>query len=482
MFSGRRARDQDLDRRRNRSEDGDAAASAADDNQTIDAELVRRRRLARFSSTSSVGSRPTDKSELDVPDESTKERSGLRASETASKAVRDPRRSDVATTSSAGGDVVVPIRRQPTTVPNEELIHQSLASVLDLRDTDLAEIRRIAGLPESEGPHFLTAAEFDALLAERLQDPRIGDALSYLAGCYHRARQELASIQAARSQELCESLRSTLPLLVTYARTCLCEPSLFVTARAWESSRSTHEYAATWILEQFGLHHGESGEATNILSPTMYVDMVHWWARDAPDELAQVLPLFLRGLIQAASIELEKALLQKAPLHWLQSLGAALEPPEALLLFVSMEEFVAADTRTGIRSLLGPFFTPTALHYEDDRVSRALFPNTVTNEMDSAEREAVTAVQWSLDTLRDGVYRLLLRLLRSGSEPRERILTWIANQLNTNTERMKIQAAASETSTDGYMLNLTDVLLRLAAPFADPRSPKLKNVSHPLSV
>jgi ubiquitin conjugation factor E4 B len=374
-------------------------------------------------------------------------------------------------------EVAAPSRQPAAAQAEEELVHQSLLRVLDVQTNDLAELRASAGFSTTETPTLLTSTELDALLAERLQDPRIGDALLYLIGCYHRARQELASIQAARSQKMRENLSSVLPLLVAYARTCLCEPNLFVSAHTEQASASAYDYAATWFLNQFRQQSGDSSDASHVLSQAMYIDMVHWWAHDAPDELAQVLCLFFRKLVETARAELEQVLLQKAPSPWLQSLGAALNPPEALRIFVSMEDFVAGDTRTKIRSLLGPFLTPTALHYEDERVSRALFPNPMTNANHPMEQETITAVQWSLDTLRDGIYRLLLRLLRSGAEHRERVLTWMANQLNANTERMKIQAAESETSTDGYMLNLTDVLLRLAAPFADPRSSKLQNVS-----
>jgi len=476
MFSGQRERDPAEPRDQLQGDSYYTEAGSTEQNPLVDLDLVRSRRLARFTTKSTAADSSGAVAETSATAGQHSSRPACERPE--NKTGTEERVLHRAESEKAPSVEACPApqRKAAPAVSEKELVHQSLLRILNLSSAELEEIWARAGVAASQAPTHLTVAELDTVLAERLQDPRIVDALSYLILCYQRLRQELASIQAARSQVLRESLGNALPLVVTYARTCLWEPHLFVSGRRWPAESAPHEAAALWLVEQFQKQQIPAEGDAAILPPAMYADLVHWWARDAPDELEQLFPVFFRGLVESARAELDQIFLQRSQLSCLRALGSALEPHEALNAFVSMADFVAVDTRNNVRSLLGPFLTPTALHYEDDRVSRALLPNNVSTESETAERDAISAVQWSLDTLRDGLYRLLMRLLRAGPYPRERVLTWLANQLNQNRERMKLQAATAETCTDGYMLNLTDVLLRLAAPFADPRSPKLQSI------
>jgi hypothetical protein len=55
---------------------------------------------------------------------------------------------------------------------------------------------------------------------------------------------------------------------------------------------------------------------------------------------------------------------------------------------------------------------------------------------------------------------------------REAMLVWLSATLRLNAERSKIRPNLEKASSDGFMLNLCAVLLKLCEPFADPLAGK----------
>jgi len=64
-------------------------------------------------------------------------------------------------------------------------------------------------------------------------------------------------------------------------------------------------------------------------------------------------------------------------------------------------------------------------------------------------------------------------MLTAGGRAREAVLDWVGAVLKHNVARTMMQANRQKTSSDGFMLNLTSVLLQLCVPFMDPSSPKV---------
>ena len=65
-------------------------------------------------------------------------------------------------------------------------------------------------------------------------------------------------------------------------------------------------------------------------------------------------------------------------------------------------------------------------------------------------------------------------MLTAGGRAREAVLDWVGAVLKHNVARTMMQANRQKTSSDGFMLNLTSVLLQLCVPFMDPSSPKVR--------
>uniref|UniRef100_A0A1Y1K3I1 Ubiquitin conjugation factor E4 A n=1 Tax=Photinus pyralis TaxID=7054 RepID=A0A1Y1K3I1_PHOPY len=94
--------------------------------------------------------------------------------------------------------------------------------------------------------------------------------------------------------------------------------------------------------------------------------------------------------------------------------------------------------------------------------------------LDQASNAAVQSSLWmNTNHIFQDMHAFLLNLLKCGREIRIRTLTWLCNCLKANVDRGKLWNAHvpdfnlsnGNTVTDGFMLNITTVLLRLCHPF-----------------
>lgn len=70
-----------------------------------------------------------------------------------------------------------------------------------------------------------------------------------------------------------------------------------------------------------------------------------------------------------------------------------------------------------------------------------------------------------LQLVQAGQYDVIFALLRP--ETREHIVAWLGHIIDLNSIRVRMNPDPRLTSSDGFLLNLTSVLLRLCAPFLD---------------
>ena len=86
-------------------------------------------------------------------------------------------------------------------------------------------------------------------------------------------------------------------------------------------------------------------------------------------------------------------------------------------------------------------------------------------------RSASKSIQVSLDGLQTSLHRIVTNLLKNAGA-KGRVLAWLSSALQVNKERTKMRPDLTKASTDGFMINLCSVLLRLCRPFMDPSSGK----------
>lgn len=133
------------------------------------------------------------------------------------------------------------------------------------------------------------------------------------------------------------------------------------------------------------------------------------------------------------------------------------------------------------QSLLGPFFGISCTYQKAQGVlgaaqqrqpdvgqmcfGRAVRSNPVSLR---SNLQAVGAASKAVQ----GLLHQLLMLFLKNQDTREAALGWLAAALNANLERCKMQPDPAKSASDGFMVNLAGVLLRVCEPFLDPLSGK----------
>lgn len=90
----------------------------------------------------------------------------------------------------------------------------------------------------------------------------------------------------------------------------------------------------------------------------------------------------------------------------------------------------------------------------------------------------------ALDTLSEYMHKIVHTLLKCSAEVRHMSLQWIGNCLHANASRGKIwnshvhevSQGAAQTVSDGFMLNLGNVLLKLCEPFCKINGDKILRI------
>ena len=86
-------------------------------------------------------------------------------------------------------------------------------------------------------------------------------------------------------------------------------------------------------------------------------------------------------------------------------------------------------------------------------------------------RSSVASVQAAQVQIQGQLYRIMMSLLRN-SDTREAALDWLTAAVRTNQERSKMRPDNKKAGTDGFMLNVVAVLLKMCEPFMDPATGK----------
>jgi ubiquitin conjugation factor E4 B len=89
----------------------------------------------------------------------------------------------------------------------------------------------------------------------------------------------------------------------------------------------------------------------------------------------------------------------------------------------------------------------------------------------SEVRSSISSIHSALGQLHSQLHRIMMALLRN-SETRDAALSWLASAICTNQERAKMRPDVKKSATDGFMINIVAVMLRMCDPFMDPASGK----------
>lgn len=308
-------------------------------------------------------------------------------------------------------------------------------------------------------------AHADMVLVHQLQEA--DDKLGFLTSAY--ARGDAALRDAGRTRTASEADTTalqkaatyTLSLVMSYAGLVLAEPESFAAER-------TPEALADMLLRD--------------AVPSGFIRaLVDRFASSGDEDDRATLQSVFSRVFSSLVVAVGRSSLMRsdflAPLHALSSLVGTYRPLAEVL--TQMDAFapdqgVVNGMHLERATVLGPFFALTAMR-EDPLVAEEYF--TKSSERSKTDLDsAIVSLRESIRVLRSGLYEVCMALCKAGPAPREALLKWFALAMTHNSRRTAIHFDRRVVSGDGFILNVMDVLLRIAEPFSHPSSAKLAKV------
>ena len=124
------------------------------------------------------------------------------------------------------------------------------------------------------------------------------------------------------------------------------------------------------------------------------------------------------------------------------------------------------------QTLLGPFFHISPLQKE---VTQNYFSSPKTRDKSSIVN-AQNALRMTLRTHQSDLLDITNCIIKTGKEPRERMLDWLAQGINLNHKRRAMRVDRTAVSKDGFMINITVCLDQLCEPFMDATFSKIDRI------
>ncbi|CAG8504078.1 13438_t:CDS:10, partial [Ambispora leptoticha] len=129
-----------------------------------------------------------------------------------------------------------------------------------------------------------------------------------------------------------------------------------------------------------------------------------------------------------------------------------------------------------VASFMGPFCRLSAFPTEEQAIVDAYFSNPrqrQQRELDSA----ILNIRMTLKGIQDTLFQIFNNIVRSTSpNAREAVLNYWATVIKVNEKRAQMQVDPMIVGTDGFLLNMTVILLKFANPFMDLNYSKIDRI------
>lgn len=378
---------------------------------------------------------------------------------------------------------------------------------------------------ETGAPPALRIAVADRVLIARLSDENASEtSWDFLVGAWVRCRRAEQSVRAsgAYPPSAPDALQYVRGLLVSYAGLLLEMPDMF--PRYTKHGKTLGPRALVPTLLRLAVTTDDDAVAPtydwDAPPPSLARDFVaDFVARFAPDgELDGLLGSALQALTQrilapqrtADASESEPSALPggadqdvysvlsqmlqmplpRTPKHegmtltqldWQPialALAAALDIKALAAVVPSFASFAPATCTAAsleLESLFGPLLRLSCFPDAFPSMAREAFADAKTQSPVELE-STVQSLRMSLGVVQTGNYDMFQRLVRAGSEPREHVLAFWGKVCQLNAKRGAMHVSSKEVATDAFMMNVYDLLLRFAGPFAEPTCAKIDRI------
>lgn len=132
-------------------------------------------------------------------------------------------------------------------------------------------------------------------------------------------------------------------------------------------------------------------------------------------------------------------------------------------------------SRIELDSLLGPVLRLSAFPDAYPSITQHYFANAATQTQQEADAN-FRSIQSTMEIVHTLNFRIFNAIVRSGAPAREKVLAYWGKACALNAKRGAMQVRQELVASDGYMVNLYELLLRFAEPFMDAGLTKIDRI------
>lgn len=132
-------------------------------------------------------------------------------------------------------------------------------------------------------------------------------------------------------------------------------------------------------------------------------------------------------------------------------------------------------SRIELDSLLGPILRLSAFPDAYPSITQHYFPNAASQNQQEADSN-FRSIQSTMEIVHTLNFRIFNAIVRSGAPAREKVLAYWGRACALNAKRGAMQVRQELVASDGYMVNLYEMLLRFADPFMDAGFTKIDRI------
>ncbi|CBQ69151.1 related to UFD2-ubiquitin fusion degradation protein [Sporisorium reilianum SRZ2] len=170
-----------------------------------------------------------------------------------------------------------------------------------------------------------------------------------------------------------------------------------------------------------------------------------------------------------------------AGLEWRPYVSAIVEAVEIkpiANMLAHLANFDPAHTtgsRIELDSLFGPVLRLSAFPDAYPSITQHYFPNAASQNQQEADSN-FRSIQSTMEIVHTLNFRIFNAMVRSSAQAREKVLAYWARACALNAKRGAMQVRQELVASDGFMVNLYEMLIRFAEPFMDAGLTKIDRI------
>lgn len=310
-------------------------------------------------------------------------------------------------------------------------------------------------LAEQNQPLLLNVEVLENAITEATAQAPGGKHFEYLLQCFKRVSRGIRGLSPGQDDSKLDILKETRRLCMSYCVFAVTMPDMFGGAET--SSNPLVDHLLAEPESDVGICTDFLTEACSRFEEDESIKEVI--VQSAEELSRQLAKLDMNGTYHAYVLGIRNLL------RFPQIVEAVTSSP-----MWAPKDLEAQDLET--KTLLGPFFRISPMQ---PAVANNYFSAPRTRDKGFIA-SAQNAVRLTLRSHQDELFEIVNGIVRSGKGPRDQMLDWFALTVNKNHKKRAMRVDYKIVSSDGFMVNVTNVLDRLCEPFMDASFSKIDKI------